>query len=328
MHYLKDQIFSNYHISLYNDHLFVFPKDVNAELTNAGIKKQIKTLWGDGIDYHQWANTPEFKNSLLLTNCEFNSVPKYISDHIFTVNSSFYGAYYCDYPNKNIAISKSFNCFINRLDPGRQSWAFQLVRHKMFDQGYVSINIDISRSADKLKNLNAQQAFETCFRNYNLNFEDEYTALKDLIPYKNFQDSGDVTDIVLATKFSIILETFFHDNTINTFSEKTFRCLQLPRPWVLFSTKGAVQLLRSLGFDVLDDIVDHAYDTIDDTAPRQAAIIESSKKLMLIDVDCVQDRCQRAAANNKMVLKLMHSQWAINMKNDLLDAKKQLLSLP
>ena len=44
------------------------------------------------------------------------------------------------------------------------------------------------------------------------------------------------------------------------FSEKLFRALQLPRPWMLFCSPQSVKLLKSYGFDVLDDYVDHGYD--------------------------------------------------------------------
>ena len=327
MDYFKDPIFSNYHINLYSQHLFANPKLVNQTLVNSGSNKKIKILWADGFDYLQWAQLPEFENSLVLTNCHFNSLPPDISNHIYTVAPSYYGIYHHDYDYEEVAITKPFNCFMNRLDPGRQSWALLLVKSGLFDQGYVSVNLDVTR--EPIKNKSPQEVFEYYFQTYNSNFIDEFTFLKDLVPYKNFVETEDLTPIVLATKFSIIVETFFHDNTINTFSEKTFRCLQLPRPWVLFSTKGAVDFLKKLNFDVLDDLVDHSYDLIDNLIDRQQAILNLSKQLCELEFsNTTLHRCQQAAKHNKQVLKAMNNQWAINMENDLTSAKAQLLSLP
>ena len=326
MDYFKDPIFSNYHINLYSQHLFANPKLVNQTLADRGSNKKIKTQWADGFDHHQWAQSLEFENSLVLTNCHFNSLPADISAHVYTVAPSYYGIYHHDYNYDEVAITKPFNCFINRLDPGRQSWALLLVKSGLFGQGYVSVNLDVSR--EPVKNKSPQEVFEYYFQTYNSNFVNEFNVLKNLMPYKNFVETEDLTPVVLATKFSIILETFFHDNTINTFSEKTFRCLQLPRPWVLFSTRGAVEFLRKLNFDVLDDLVDHSYDLVDDLIGRQTAILKLSKQLCDLEFsNAVLHRCQQSALHNKQVLKSMNDQWVINMENDLTAAKAQLLSL-
>lgn len=326
MDYFKDPIFSNYHINLYSQHLFANPKLVNQELADSGSNKKIKLQWADGFDYLRWSQSPDFKNSLVLTNCYFSSLPDDIRDHVYTVAPSYYGIYHCDYNYDEVEITKPFNCFMNRLDPGRQSWAFMLVKSGLFDRGYISINLDVSR--DSVKNKSSQEVFEYYFQTYNSNFADEFMFLKDQVPYRNFVETGDLTPVVLSTKFSIIIETFFHDNTINTFSEKTFRCLQLPRPWVLFSTRGAVELLRKLNFDVLDDLVDHSYDLIDSLIDRQQAIIKLSIQLCDLEFNSTMLlRCQQAANHNKQMLKSMNDQWVINMENDLAAAKAQLLSL-
>jgi len=51
--------------------------------------------------------------------------------------------------------------------------------------------------------------------------------------------------------------------------------------WI--SSKGTVEFLRSTGFDVFDDIIDHSYDTVDDPAERlYRAVIDNLE--LLVDV--------------------------------------------
>ena len=151
--------------------------------------------------------------------------------------------------------------------------------------------------------------------------------IKNLVPYKNFEDKGDITPVILASKFSIVLETFFHNNKVITYSEKIFRCLQLPRPWVVYSSQCAVENLRAMGFDVLDDIVDHSYDLVADPIERQVAILDQCHRLLDIKINDVLSRCVQAATNNSLLLKSMQSVLLENFEQDFKNAEEQLRNL-
>jgi hypothetical protein len=236
---------------------------------------------------------------------------------IIRVNDSFYGVYYCAYPIYQTIPSKNFNCFINRMDPFRQSWLYQLVRRKIFDQGYVSFNMDISQMPQN-RNLTELQAFENQFELYCPIFEHEHQQVKHLVPYKNFIESGDLSAVVLDSKFSIVLETYFNKNHVVTYSEKIFRCLQLPRPWVLFAMQYAVSHLRRMGFDVLDDIVDHSqYDCVELPIDRQCKILDMIENLIQLDVDKYQSRLMSAAYHNQMLLKKFSDTWETDFDNTI-----------
>jgi hypothetical protein len=238
--------------------------------------------------------------------------------------------YYFDYPPNTISIQKDFNCFINRFDIFRQSWIYQLIRRGLFDQGFISFNGDMDANripSVEYNGLSPQEAFELSFQQFNSIFVEEHEFIKNQIPYKNFEDTGDLTSVILASKFSIVLETSFHDNRTITYSEKIFRCLQLPRSWVLFSTQYAVENLRQLGFDVLDEIVDHSYDTIADPVKRQIAILDECEKLVAINVPDILSRCQQAVEHNKSVLKSMNDVWEINIMEDFKQAQQRLMDL-
>lgn len=206
---------------------------------------------------------------------------------------------------------KSFNCFINRMDPTRQSWAYQLIRRNLFDHGYISFNMDISRhlESNQCKSTDTPiDVFEQQFREHYAIFAEEHEVLKSIVPYKNFQ-SNLLSQVAIDSKFSIVLETYHHDNRFITFSEKIFRCLKLPRPWVLHAQQGAVAYLRTMGFDTLDDIVDHSYDHIEFTIDRQVAILDQCEKLMLIDLDKYSNRLSEAASHNCELLNAFYSTW-------------------
>ena len=77
--------------------------------------------------------------------------------------------------------------------------------------------------------------------------------------YDTVNEHGTLEQCTVDSNIGLILETYTVDNTI-VFSEKIFRALQLPRPWLLYCSPYSIELLRSHGFDVLDDHVDTTYD--------------------------------------------------------------------
>lgn len=230
-------------------------------------------------------------------------------ESILRTNDSFYGVYYNPYPIEYHRPNKDFNCFINRMDIFRQSWLYQLIRRGLFDRGYISFNMDITRMPFN-QGLTQREAFEKQFTQHCSIFSQEHEQVKNLVPYKNFQDNGDLTNVILDSKISLVLETYFHNNQIVTYSEKIFRCLQIARPWILFSHCNAVKHLRQMGFDLLDDIVDHTkYDTIDSPVERQVMILDMLPHLMEIDIDHNWIRLQNAAKHNQKILQHFFETW-------------------
>jgi hypothetical protein len=217
---------------------------------------------------------------------------------------SWYGIYSGYVPIEDTACTHKFNCFINRMDPIRQSWLYQLIRRGMFDQGLISFNMDISRHKHLCPpNNTPHTVFENYFQQYLQIFGPEHEFIQSKVPYCNFNTETPLRDLIMQSKFSIVLETYFESNEVITFSEKIFRCLKLPRPWVLFAMKHAVKHLRDLGFDVLDDIVDHSYDHINFDIDRQVAILDQSEKLCnLVYNEKLVQRMKLAAIHNQQLL--------------------------
>lgn len=78
------------------------------------------------------------------------------------------------------------------------------------------------------------------------------------------------TDLYQDSFLHIVLETHFDaDQSGGTFlTEKTYKAIKYGQPFVLAAPAGSVAVLRDHGYRVFDDVIDHAYDTIDDPTQR------------------------------------------------------------
>lgn len=276
-------------------------KQSNQKIKLIDSNKSLKLQIIDACTPNEFLNQ---KTKILITN---NWINKDVLDSKYYEQFplSWCGMYAGDVVNYHVTPTKDFNCFINRMDPIRQSWLYQLIRRNIFAQGYISFNMNISRYPG-MQQCDADvapiQVFDQQFEQHLKIFQPEHNIIRSQVPYRNF-DTEDLNQIIMQSKFSIVLETYFDRNEIITYTEKIFRCLKLPRPWVMFAMKHAVQGLRDMGFDVLDDLVDHSYDTIDFAINRQVAILDQ------IEVMCKNQlttsmiaRCEQAAEHNQRLL--------------------------
>lgn len=185
-------------------------------------------------------------------------------DHI-PLYPEYWGTYRYDSEYISREPTRLFNCFMNRVCTTRQSWFYQFVRRNLLMYGNVSFLLD-SRTLPIGKEL-----YEANFRGYEI-FEAEHNLMRDRVPFVNF--SGDLDQAVIDSQFSVVIETYFDWPGTIAFSEKVFRALQLPRPLMLYSMPGSIKTLREYGFELFDDIVDHAYDNEPDQIKRQVMILD------------------------------------------------------
>jgi hypothetical protein len=95
----------------------------------------------------------------------------------------------------------------------------------------------------------------------------------------------------------VVLETLF-DDTRNHLTEKSLRPIACGQPFILVSTPGSLQYLRSYGFQTFDGFIDETYDTIQDPAERLNAIIQEMQR---IDQLCPAAKQQLAAGVQTIV---------------------------
>jgi len=168
-----------------------------------------------------------------------------------------------------------YNCFMNRESGERSRLFNELSSRNILKQGLVS-----------------------------------YNAYGHNTLYKG----GTLEQYIIDSKISVVMETYILDTKI-VFSEKIFRALQLPRPWLLYCSPHSIELLKTHGFDVLEDYVDIAYDTIKNHWNRMDAILDQletsiTKKYTRRDYE----RFEQAATHNQQLLAQFAMDWPIRLE--------------
>ena len=210
-----------------------------------------------------------------------------VAGHLISIIPEFWSVWRFDPEYIDRAPTKRFNCFMNRPRGDRNVVFYELIRRGLLDSGFVSYNCTPAELAEQY--LSAE------LTRYSV---EHLTAP---VPYNTVDAHGTLEQCIVDSGVSLVVETYTADDHV-VFSEKIFRVLQLPRPWLLYSSPGAVALLENHGFDVLSDCVDHAYDNIKEHTPRLMAVLNQ--------LELIQPNLKRSAAaarHNQQLLK----DWAI-----------------
>lgn len=78
--------------------------------------------------------------------------------------------------------------------------------------------------------------------------------------------------------FDVVLETLFDDTRLHL-TEKTLRPIACGKPFLLVSTHGALEYLRSYGFRTFGSVIDESYDLEPDPIKRMNKIISTMQSL-------------------------------------------------
>lgn len=98
------------------------------------------------------------------------------------------------------------------------------------------------------------------------------------------------------TYLHVVSETTIKDKIFIT--EKTWQTILAGQLFMIWGNRGIVSHLRSLGVDVFDDIIDHAYDIETDHRKRLESIHKELDRLALLDwPDIYRTTCQRRHQN-------------------------------
>ena len=168
-----------------------------------------------------------------------------------------------------------YNCFMSRERGDRDRMFKRLQKRKILTHGFVSYNAQ---------------------------------------GYNTVDSHGTLEQCTIDSNISVVMETYTLDTKI-VFSEKIFRALQLPRPWLLYCSPYSIELLKTHGFDVLEDYVDIAYDTITNHWKRMDAILDQlrtfiNKKYTRRDYE----RFEQAATHNQQLLAQIAMDWPIKLE--------------
>ena len=94
-----------------------------------------------------------------------------------------------------------------------------------------------------------------------------------------FDQNSNLSDIYSRTEYTIVTETDFDEPYLTSCTEKSYLALYHENLPIVVSVPGTIEMLKSQGFDVFDDVVDHAYDNETDHKKRFGMIIDEIKRL-------------------------------------------------
>jgi hypothetical protein len=215
---------------------------------------------------------------------------------------------------------------MSRIDPFRQSWAYLLIRRGLWSQGYISFCVKPSPNDRNDLSMSPEEILERNLQKNMLHFSTEHEILKKQVPYCNFDDSN-LNKVIMNSTFSIVIETCAKGGLIS-FSEKIMRHLKLPRPWVLFTSQYGVKHLKQIGFDVLDDVVDHSYDNILHNAERQSRILDIAESMCNLQINSsLQQRLETAAIHNQQLLTQLYTTFDQDLEKTFVEAYTKCLAL-
>jgi hypothetical protein len=234
---------------------------------------------------------------------------------------SYFGIYNYVPRDVDFCPTRRFHVSMNRLDSQRLLLFFEFQRTVLdFSKDYVNFN---ARPGDRAMLLSdVQQHFDAVWNNLQPAFESDYhetyLQTRSLIPVRNHD--LEIEQACVRAYLNIVVETYAGDQTV-AFSEKIFRALVTPAPWIVYSARGAVKYLKDLGFDVMDDLVDHSYDTVSQDNSYMGInkirnfVVHSqavADHLMIQPMQSLKERCNRAAYHNQQLLSKMSQKWHLD----------------
>ena len=121
---------------------------------------------------------------------------------------------------------------------------------------------------------------------------------------------NDVGENMFKSLVSIVNETNDFDNDAIQLSEKSFKHFAWHQIPIFNASKGHVKVIRSLGFDMFDDIIDHSYDTAPNIHIQKLKIVSVVAKFLkqYPTVNAVNNLRKsifhRLQANNQLLYKI------------------------
>lgn len=196
----------------------------------------------------------------------------------------------CDY-----SISKVFIC-LNHIINNNRSYRLMLLsllkKHNLLNSGIVSaplltqdlIKKEVFDPLTKLSKDNKHHIVQNLYREaIPITLKENIHGLVDQkINYRNA--SAEIPDFYYKAFWNIVTETNFYEEKLHL-TEKIFKPIVIKRPFILVSSPGNLQYLKSYGFKTFDRWIDESYDNEIDHDKRLHMIAEQIKKLCHLTPD-------------------------------------------
>ena len=269
----------------------------------------------DDLEHLNYQAHPDFFSTLtdqdvVITDNWFN---RPLAARIIRLPDSWFGIYanqpYIAVPDGWVP-TKSWCMPVNRIDYPRMMMLLEM-HHKGWIDDDCLVHFNCARHTDKTDTNDQRDLWQANWQNLTEFYQRRYLAsfesLTPLMPFRNHQ--LDLDSMLQQGKVHVVLETYVGDHSV-ALSEKIFRALCMPRPWRVLGGTWTVARLRALGFDVMDDIVQHETDglkMIEDKISRFAASCHDS--WTNITWTQAEDACIRARDHNQALLQIMRERW-------------------
>lgn len=244
------------------------------------------------------------RDDLIITD---NYIGRALNCAVVPLPDSWYGIYdhrptVLDQPDK-----KDYSFLINRLDANRLELLLELSKRIHLHQGVINFNCVMMHNWNLHDHDTAMHNFQRQWQDLHehtrRHYHGEYQRLAHKMPFRNHDLGHD--QAMQSVRLNLVAETYCSDDVI-CFSEKIFRAMVVPCAWTLFGSRFAVQRLRRLGFDVLDDVISHAYDLRTRSQDKVISFVQHSVN-NISDIDPA--RLRRAANHNLWLLENWHRSW-------------------
>jgi len=239
---------------------------------------------------------------------------------ILRLPPSWFGIYLHQTPEILSSPTKDFSLQINRLDPDRFHMILEMRRQGLLlEQGHVNVNCVSDVLQQTHSTESAQDHCRKCWDRILPHIQDKYRKeandIINIMPYNNHDMPFETA--LHSGMLHVCVETYPSSTWSISLSEKTFRALLTPRPFMLYSASHSLEYLTQLGFDTMGDLVPHdRYDvkTSHNTDLKMSVFINLVKDtisdLKSRDWNQIRDRCLAAVSHNHALLSKMRRDWA------------------
>lgn len=266
------------------------------------------------VEPAKWFN----KNTVVITDNHVLFEPEY---KLFQTPSSYFGIFSYSPKNQNFNPQRRFGLSINRFDSQRQLILLELLRQSggidsVLKSDYINFNAWNPAGANNtVEDVQKTFAMSWDFLKNSLPVYQPY--VEQTIPQLPVRNHDLTIEQASVSAFLTLVVETYADPAVIALSEKIFRALVTPAPWIAYAAPGTVDYLESLGFDVLDDIVDHDYNTVSRGHEEPhlkivkyiASGLDNYENLRKLPVSILVARCNKAAKHNQALLKRMKQQW-------------------
>lgn len=177
---------------------------------------------------------------------------------------------------------KHFVSMNGRAHPHRQMFLDYMFKEDLFEHGYVSFHNFEQVPFDSYQFkwwLPVPMKFDE-------EFENRSDGLKDLLrPPQQFKDSV----------FSVICES---TNDIQFITEKTYVPIYHRRPFIIYGAPRANAYVKSLGFELFEEVIDYSFDSIEDDEIRCEVYMQQVKKIVSYDIQELKETFKNKIHHN------------------------------